>query len=260
MTNQEHKDQAELLRKKVDSNHSEAEFSVDSLPSRKEVHSKKKQKTVWKIKFPLVKLLAAFFVLLPVAIFAFYTYFTKDDKPTYTKEKDESSFSSEVNVDDKYVVGSEKKEDSSKDKDSKDKASKEKESKEKQLASANEQKESEKDAKKEIPSTSASSSSGPNVKSEEPTSNNNKNNNNNNTTHQVPVKNEPKEPEKKPVVPNQNESTPKVIEHTVKPKETIFRIAMNYYKSQSGIDIIKRANGLTSNDIRVGQVLKIPMD
>ncbi len=52
----------------------------------------------------------------------------------------------------------------------------------------------------------------------------------------------------------------KVVYHTVKPKETIFRIAMTYYKSQSGIEIIKQANNLPSNEIQTGQVLKIPLE
>lgn len=250
MTNQERNDQAEHLRKKVDAKLNEEEFSVASLPSRKEVHGKKKQKIVWKIKFPLVKLLALFFVLLPITIFAFYTYFTKDDKPVISK-KEESSFSSEVNVDGKFDDEVMKKEEPAKDND--------KDQKEKQLASTNETKENKKDTEKEAESKVDKPSSESNVKSQEETKGDT-----NHPTQKIPVKNEPKEPEKKPVVkpvvPDKNENTPKVIEHVVKPKETIFRIAMNYYSSQSGIEKIKQANGLTSNDIHVGQVLKIPMD
>nr|WP_259455576.1 LysM peptidoglycan-binding domain-containing protein [Bacillus sp. PK3_68] len=32
-----------------------------------------------------------------------------------------------------------------------------------------------------------------------------------------------------------------------------------YYKSQEGIEKIRQANQLNGNDIRVGQVLKIPL-
>ena len=35
---------------------------------------------------------------------------------------------------------------------------------------------------------------------------------------------------------------------------------MKYYKSKSGIDTIKSANDLNSNEIRVGQVLTIPLN
>ncbi|MCJ8006704.1 LysM peptidoglycan-binding domain-containing protein [Lederbergia wuyishanensis] len=51
----------------------------------------------------------------------------------------------------------------------------------------------------------------------------------------------------------------KVVYHTVKKGETLFRISMNYYKSQSGIEKIKAANGITANEIKEGQTLKIPL-
>ena len=58
-----------------------------------------------------------------------------------------------------------------------------------------------------------------------------------------------------------NESiTANTVYHTVQPGETIYRISIKYYKSKSGIDTIKSANNLTSNEIRVGQVLTIPLN
>ena len=55
------------------------------------------------------------------------------------------------------------------------------------------------------------------------------------------------------------ESSEEIIYHTVKPNETLFRVAMTYYKSQDGIPIIKKANNLQGNEIQTGQVLKIPI-
>lgn len=52
----------------------------------------------------------------------------------------------------------------------------------------------------------------------------------------------------------------KVVQHTVQSQETMYRIAMNYYKSPDGIAKIKAANNLPSEEIYVGQVLKIPLD
>ena len=46
--------------------------------------------------------------------------------------------------------------------------------------------------------------------------------------------------------------------HKVAPGETLYRISMNYYKSDSGVDKIRQANGLSSNNIMVGQKLIIP--
>lgn len=51
----------------------------------------------------------------------------------------------------------------------------------------------------------------------------------------------------------------KVVLHTVQPQETLFRISMNYYKSQEGIALIQKWNGLNGNEISNGQVLKIPI-
>ena len=48
------------------------------------------------------------------------------------------------------------------------------------------------------------------------------------------------------------------IEHVVGQEENLFRIAMKYFNSSSGVEIIKKHNGLTDNNIKVGQVLKIP--
>ena len=57
-----------------------------------------------------------------------------------------------------------------------------------------------------------------------------------------------------------NESiTASTVYHTVQPGETIYRISIKYYQSKSGIDTIKSANNLSSNEIRVGQVLTIPL-
>jgi len=55
-----------------------------------------------------------------------------------------------------------------------------------------------------------------------------------------------------------NQQAGQTLTHTVKSGETLYRIAMHYYKSQDGIEKIKAANGLTSNEINVGQTLNIP--
>ncbi|MBB4823792.1 LysM repeat protein [Sporosarcina luteola] len=82
---------------------------------------------------------------------------------------------------------------------------------------------------------------------------------------QQPVKQEPAKPEKKPVkTPEKKQETKQVANqqagkvHVVKKDETLYRISVNYYGSDVGINKIKQANGLTSNEIRVGQKLIIP--
>lgn len=69
---------------------------------------------------------------------------------------------------------------------------------------------------------------------------------------------EPKQPEKKPEPVEKPKPSGKT--HTVANNETLYRISVNYYGSGSDatIEKIKRANGLTSTNIRAGQKLIIP--
>lgn len=46
--------------------------------------------------------------------------------------------------------------------------------------------------------------------------------------------------------------------HTVKSNETLYRIAMNYYNDPSAVEKIKKANGMSSESIQVGQTLILP--
>ncbi len=46
--------------------------------------------------------------------------------------------------------------------------------------------------------------------------------------------------------------------HTVAPGENLYRISLKYYKSGDGVNKIRQANGLSSNEIVVGQTLVIP--
>lgn len=46
--------------------------------------------------------------------------------------------------------------------------------------------------------------------------------------------------------------------HIVKADETLYRIAVNYYKDPNAVEKIKAANGLTSNSISAGQKLILP--
>lgn len=59
------------------------------LPSRSEIHRKKRKKNKRKIKFPLLKLLALFFILMPIAIYSLYTYF---EQGSLKSAQEEDSF------------------------------------------------------------------------------------------------------------------------------------------------------------------------
>lgn len=71
---------------------------------------------------------------------------------------------------------------------------------------------------------------------------------------------EPKETEIPPSAVNETPKpiTPTIITHTVQSGETLYQISMKYFDSRAGEQIIKDANGLISDKIKVGQILKIP--
>jgi len=50
-----------------------------------------------------------------------------------------------------------------------------------------------------------------------------------------------------------------VIAHIVQENETLYSIAMKYYQSAEGMDIIKKWNKLENSAIHKGQVLEIPL-
>jgi len=87
-------DQAENLRKKMENINKQQESDELHLPPRSEVH--KKKKTKWKIKHPLVRILALFFVLLPISIYSIYHLV--DKRPVQVVTIDDDSYET-VDVD-----------------------------------------------------------------------------------------------------------------------------------------------------------------
>lgn len=69
---------------------------------------------------------------------------------------------------------------------------------------------------------------------------------------------EKKPEEKKEEKKAEEEKKPDTRTHIVTAKETLYSISVIYYQSGDGVDKIKQANGLTSNEIYVGQSLIIP--
>lgn len=67
-----HRDQAEKLRKRIEKI-GEDTPSSNKLPPRSEIHQHKKKKTKLKLKYPVIRLLVLFFILLPIVSFSIYT-------------------------------------------------------------------------------------------------------------------------------------------------------------------------------------------
>jgi hypothetical protein len=68
-----YRDQADKLKRRIE-RYKDPEHVETALPPRSELHRYKKKKTKLKLKFPLLRLLVLFFILLPITIFSIYTY------------------------------------------------------------------------------------------------------------------------------------------------------------------------------------------
>ncbi|MED4695658.1 LysM peptidoglycan-binding domain-containing protein [Peribacillus frigoritolerans] len=244
--NEKENDQAGELRSRI-----ERQKAKSSLPKRSKVHQNKKKKSKVKIKLPMIQLLALFFILLPIGFYSLYTYFqdrplpvTKSDQ-VVLKEEDKESIPTTATAEDLKEKESEKAE-AEKEKEeaeAKAKAKAQQEAKEKAKA----QEEAEEKAKVQ---REAEAKAKAQQEAEE----------------KAKVQQEAEEKAKKAAAEKKNVQAAKsdkeeykVVLHTVQGEETLFRISMNYYKSQEGIALIREWNGLNGNEISRGQVLKIPI-
>jgi LysM repeat protein len=222
------RDQAEKLRKrmkdvdrKVDTIENETiTNSNEKLPPRSRVHKQKqmKKKTKIKVKYPLIRLLGMFFILLPIVIFSIYTY-NESQKTSSSIPVQENKGAEAIYYTDEEE-GLEETTETDEDETNDENVE-------------NEEKEADK-----IDKSTNSEQINPIETPQETTS-----------TSEAMTTAEPK-------VQAVDQT---VVYHKVQPGETVFRLAMKYYKSQSGIDIIKKANSLSSNEITVGQTLTIPL-
>ncbi|RDI42957.1 LysM peptidoglycan-binding domain-containing protein [Falsibacillus pallidus] len=231
MKTEMYRDQAARLRQKLDKvEHEETTTTVSTskksqLPPRSEHHRQKKTKTKWKLKFPLIRLLLLSFVLVPITIFGLYTYFEKHDFSTPAME---NSGGEEIRFETSNGA-------------------------ENSAADEGDSSNIEKDASNSSRSSQdqadppAEKGTAENTGSKEGAAENQES-----TPAQTTVQTDSNEP------PESNQNI-QVVEHTVQPNETIFRISMNYFHSKDGIEKIKEFNNLPSNEIEVGQVLKIPV-
>lgn len=232
-----YRDQAERLRKKIDRPKLAEDENSGTLPPRSEVHQQKVPKTKLKLKYPVIRLLVLFFILLPLTIFSIYSYLDADtgnsalDSITGERKGFEM-----VNLIEKTAPPVDKEE--QKVNDTAETGGNRAEPVIAPLADNSEE------GNKNTPSSSVST--GEAVKApaavREPS-----------REQQQP---EIDETEGEPAEPLADDQ---VVYHTVQAKETLYRVAMKYYKSQEGIEIIKQANSIKDNEIWVGQVLTIPL-
>ncbi|MBG9590505.1 LysM peptidoglycan-binding domain-containing protein [Cytobacillus firmus] len=241
-----YRDQAERLRKRIDRKQETGDSGQKSaLPPRSRIHQEKRKKNKWRVKYPVIRLLALFFILLPITIFSIYQYVSSDKSINTGLNAESEEIGSETvvfatndegegtTIEAREEQETEKPEQAEKPENTK----KAEESQEQDAASDQQEKQTpQKPDEEDKGSESASEKQARQTASDSTDSS------------------------KTAGTQEELNKEGKVVYHTVKPKETIFRIAMTYYKSQSGIEIIKQANNLPSNEIQTGQVLKIPLE
>ncbi|GAB6256020.1 MULTISPECIES: LysM peptidoglycan-binding domain-containing protein [Peribacillus] len=256
--NEKENDQAGELRSRI-----ERQKAKSSLPKRSKVHQNKKKKSKVKIKFPMIQLLALFFILLPIVFYTLYTYLqdrpvpvTKSDQ-VVLKEEDKESIPTTATAEDLKEKESAKAEAEKEKEEAEAKAKAKQEAEEK--AKAEQEAEEKAKAKQEAEDKAkAQQEAEEKAKAQQEAEEKAK-------AQQIADEKAKKEAaEKKKSAENVQAAKTdkegyKVVLHTVQGQETLFRISMNYYKSQEGIALIKEWNGLNGNEISKGQVLKIPI-
>lgn len=228
-----YRDQAERLKKRIQKINEKVDGDSDKLPPREQVHRQKKKKTKLKVKYPIIRLLVLCFILLPIIIFSVISYRDGGVKVNGTQKTSGNSVGYEtINLEKANPENEDSIDESSKSDQEADKMT------------APEEKSTE-------TSTQEDESAGSPVV----------------TTNQGAVNQQVSDKNSQPieaVISQTNPTTPqktsKTIYHTVKPKETLFKLAIRYYHSKNGVTIIKEANRLQSENIYVGQVLKIPLN
>ncbi|USK63147.1 LysM peptidoglycan-binding domain-containing protein [Peribacillus frigoritolerans] len=262
--NEKENDQAGELRSRI-----ERQKAKSSLPKRSKVHQNKKKKSKVKIKLPMIQLLALFFILLPIGFYSLYTYFqdrplpvTKSDQ-VVLKEEDIESIPTTATAEDLKEKESAKAEAEKEKEEAEAKAKAQQEAKEKAKAlqeaeeKAKAQQEAEEKAKAQ---REAEAKAKAQQEAEEKAKAQQE------AAEKAKAQQEAEEKAKKAAAEKKNVQAAKpdkegykVVLHTVQGEETLFRISMNYYKSQEGIALIREWNGLNGNEISKGQVLKIPI-
>ncbi|WP_066385117.1 LysM peptidoglycan-binding domain-containing protein [Neobacillus mesonae] len=231
-----YREQAERLKQRIQKINDTTKVD-DHLPPREQLHRRKKKKMKWKLKYPVIRLLVLFFVLLPVIIFSAISYLD-GKKMNHVEKTNVSPVGYEtINLDhsgDEDEINQEEQPD--------EPDVQEKDDLEKSDDKAVKQEQQKVEGTTRMNEVSPASQKPASIVNE-------------------PEKNITKRAEsdttKQQAVPKKET---RIIYHKVQPKETLYRIAMTYYHSPKGMATIKEANHMSSDQVNAGQVLKIPVN
>ncbi|APH04568.1 LysM peptidoglycan-binding domain-containing protein [Bacillus weihaiensis] len=216
-------DQAENLRTKMIDEYKDQHGDY---PPRGEVHKKKEKKSKFKLKYPVISLLALLFTLVPIFIFSIHLYYSGNNGLNGNSEKDSNEYV--------YIKKQGNTSESKVSKEPKEEAEKSSKEESNQHPDENPEKETKQEESIDV---AANTEELTDVSSNE-------------SVITTPPKQEST---------NQQEEYADIITHKVGAGETLFRIAIKYYNSRNGEEIIRQYNGLNGNEIYEGQILKIPI-
>ena len=204
-----------------------------SLPSRSTVHKNTKKK----IKIPVISLLAFLFILLPVTLLLINSLLNGKDFSNLLSTESTTGLFENVNIQKENRMNN------NDETPSDDKGDEQEDI----VIESNSTVEEEEIATDNIKEND--------IEQEEDKSKENK------TDSEEPVNNVPKEEEKKTEEDTQQtNSKEKIVYHTVAKGENLYRIALKYYPSGNGMEKIKAANNMTSDQVQLGQTLKIVIE
>lgn len=227
-----YRDQAERLKRRIEKTSEKVE-DIDPLPPREQIHRQKKKKIKWKLKYPVIRLLVLFFILLPIIIFSVISMYDHKKNDTTVKTSVEPVGYEPITLE--------------KSKNSKGVAKKQEPSEGNNTTTVKSNESSlqgQQDQSQETTNQTAGTNGGGQNTAAKDSNNTIQTNTNTNSNTSQTVS---------------TVSKTKVTFHTVQPKETLFSIAKKYYNSPLGMDIIRKANLLKDDHIETGQVLKIPL-
>jgi len=218
-------DQAEGLRTRMIDEYKQ---EYGKYPPRSEIHKGSDKKKKLKMKYPIISILALFFILLPVFFLSMNLY--------YGSKEDQSSGEETIVGEERVYI--------SKNQQSND-----------QSLETTERQNSTVDV--EIDSEENTEETNVDVELEESSSNleTTQKQNDAKVVNSSSSSNESIQTEGK----DQADQYKEIKTHRVAAGETLFSIAIKYYNSRSGEDIIREYNQFAGNEIFEGQILKIPI-
>ncbi|WP_078432750.1 LysM peptidoglycan-binding domain-containing protein [Metabacillus halosaccharovorans] len=221
-------DQAEGLRTRMIDEYKQENGKY---PPRSEIHKGKDKKTKPKLKYPIISILALFFILLPILILSLNLYYGSQEDESSTdklnigedrvyipkiKESDNQSIETEQSQNENEVIESETK------------------------GNSNTSDENE-----------VADESAPTIETKEKQNESETVNSTSTTTNEV-TQSEGNEKDSE-------KQYSEIKTHKVAAGETLFSIAIKYYNNRSGEEIIRQYNQFSGNEIYEGQLLKIPI-